>query len=927
MAAYEGTYQGARFYKCDLQMGTPADSKHWRGTRIGSSDQDKRATAEAYVRRCYEVGLEVIANTDHNFASKDFIPYLRDAIDRLAKEFDYRIILFPGYEFTADVGFGCHVLALFDPDTDLDQIDHVLTDCGVPYPRFDKGQSKKSTKRLPEVLSVIQGKQQTGGQFSGIVMLPHSQAEAGLFDNDQIAEWLQAEEFKNPNLYCIEVPKPPSQMSQSWQRLLRNGPDCDPQWRRIRPISCVMSSDAKAQRQEDGADNYIGFRHTWIKMSRPSIEALRQAFLDHDSRIRFGDQRPEEAYSYPKIRAISVHGAAFLQDQEIAFSPNLTTLIGGRGTGKSTIIEYLRIALDQEGVVQGEDSRNNFHKLKGSIRKDTVIASVLEKEGQILKAETRSGSRAAVVEGPGVPELARFFPVRILSQREIYAVAENRAARLRLVDGAVVIELEELARNYADIREEIRGFNKKIAGLVELRQREKTLETEFQDFKIKLSRLKALEEPLARWKGRLAEERFFADLPEEAVTIAHSLREAGQAIELGTTIIGDELAKSPAGALVREIAEAADRLVADLTAKLDRAVAEFEQGVKDLLEATEVVAWGTSFAAEREEFEKLSTGLKAQGTDPDQYLEYQRGLREREIALVELRKRIVAVDSLKSERDGGEAPDGTHQPGLVEQLHEVWQGQTSKRVQAAELLTDGVPKTSTGDPFVKVTVVAFGDSESFLEQLRIEIHDRRRVSDDDCDEFTRAVFEAAHVPQTPPVSPTEVLADWIKTLRRGGRPKGCPWQPGDRRVRALLEWLTDDRLEELRLWRTPDRVIIELYRQDGSLVGDLDGAVSVGQRCTAVLTLILAHGDAPVVIDQPEEDLDNEFIFSELVPLLRKVKERRQVIVATHNANIPVNADAELVVALQAQAGRGQVMEVAGGNAIGGLAGSSQARG
>lgn len=919
MAAYEGTYQGARFYKCDLQMGTPADSKHWRGTQMGSSDHEKRAAAETYVRRCYEVGLEAIAITDHNFASKDFIPFLRDAIGRLAQEFGHKIVLFPGFEFTADVGRGCHVLALFDPDTDLDQIDHMLTDCGVPYPRFDKGQPKASTKRLPEVLSVVQDKQQTGGWFSGIVILPHSQAEAGIFDNDRIAEWLQAEEFKNPNLYCIEVPKPPSQMSQSWQRLLRNGSDCDPQWRRVRPICCVMSSDAKAQTQEDGADNYIGFRHTWIKMSRPSIGALRQAFLDHDSRIRFGDQRPEEAYSYPKIRAISVHGAAFLQDQEIAFSPNLTTLIGGRGTGKSTIIEYLRITLDQEGAVQGEDSRNNFHKLKGSIRKSTVIAGVLEKEGQILKAETRSGSRATIVEGPAAPELARFFPVRILSQKEIYAIAQNRAARLRLVDGAVVIELAELARSYADIREEIREFNKKIAGLAELRQREKTLETEFQDFKIKLGRLKALEEPLARWKGRLAEERFFAELPEEAATIAHSLREAGEAIELGTTIIGDELAKSPSGALVREIAETADRLVADLIVKLERAVVEFEQGVKDLLEAAEVVAWRASLGTEREDFETLSTGLKAQGTDPDQYLEYQRGLREREIALVELRKRIVAVDTFKLQRDGREETDGTHQPGLIDRLHEVWKAQTGTRAKAAELLTDGVPKTSTGDPFVNVTVAAFGDRDSFLEQLRLEIHDRRRVSDDDCDEFMRAVFKAAHVPQTPPVSPTEILADWIKTLREGRHPQGCPWQPGDRRVRALLEWLTDDRLEELRLWRTPDRVTIELYRQDGSLVGDLDGAVSVGQRCTAVLALILAHGDAPVVIDQPEEDLDNEFIFSELVPLLRKVKERRQVIVATHNANIPVNADAELVVALQAQAGRGQVMGVAGGNAIGGL--------
>ena len=139
---------------------------------------------------------------------------------------------------------------------------------------------------------------------------------------------------------------------------------------------------------------------------------------------------------------------------------------------------------------------------------------------------------------------------------------------------------------------------------------------------------------------------------------------------------------------------------------------------------------------------------------------------------------------------------------------------------------------------------------------------------------------------------------------------------------VLAEWLTDERLWELQLWRTPDRVRIRLYRQDGSLVGDLeerDGRLSVGQRCTAVLALILARDDVPVVIDQPEEDLDNEFIFVELVPLLRKIKERRQVIIASHNANIPVNGDAELVVALEVRGARGRLKEVNGELAVGGF--------
>lgn len=88
----------------------------------------------------------------------------------------------------------------------------------------------------------------------------------------------------------------------------------------------------------------------------------------------------------------------------------------------------------------------------------------------------------------------------------------------------------------------------------------------------------------------------------------------------------------------------------------------------------------------------------------------------------------------------------------------------------------------------------------------------------------------------------------------------------------------------------------------------------MGQRCTAILALALATGTDPIVIDQPEDEIDNEFIYthlSELVPLLRKAKESRQVIIATHNPNLPVNGDAELICALVASSDGGGAPPVA----------------
>jgi len=88
--------------------------------------------------------------------------------------------------------------------------------------------------------------------------------------------------------------------------------------------------------------------------------------------------------------------------------------------------------------------------------------------------------------------------------------------------------------------------------------------------------------------------------------------------------------------------------------------------------------------------------------------------------------------------------------------------------------------------------------------------------------------------------------------------------------------------------------------------------VSPGQRATALLALALAGGREPLIIDQPEDDLDNRYIYDEVVKVLADVCQERQVIVATHNANLPVLGDAELVVAFDAQAAQGRVLACGG---------------
>jgi predicted ATPase len=88
--------------------------------------------------------------------------------------------------------------------------------------------------------------------------------------------------------------------------------------------------------------------------------------------------------------------------------------------------------------------------------------------------------------------------------------------------------------------------------------------------------------------------------------------------------------------------------------------------------------------------------------------------------------------------------------------------------------------------------------------------------------------------------------------------------------------------------------------------------LSPGQRCSAILPVLLLSGDTPLIIDQPEENLDNRLIRQVIVNILASMKLRRQVIVATHNPNLPVLGDAEQCVVLQAS-GRDEATVLATG--------------
>ena len=114
--------------------------------------------------------------------------------------------------------------------------------------------------------------------------------------------------------------------------------------------------------------------------------------------------------------------------------------------------------------------------------------------------------------------------------------------------------------------------------------------------------------------------------------------------------------------------------------------------------------------------------------------------------------------------------------------------------------------------------------------------------------------------------------------------------------------LTDHLLYEIERIDVPLLPSIRIRREGESTYTNLS-SLSVGEKCSAILSIALLSKGKPLVIDQPEDDLDHAFIIDSIVRSLRAAKSERQIVAATHNPNIPVLGDAEMVFRVARRAG------------------------
>jgi hypothetical protein len=561
----------------------------------------------------------------------------------------------------------------------------------------------------------------------------------------------------------------------------------------------------------------------------------------------------------------------FLDGLELSFQPGLNVLIGPRGVGKTSVVELLRFCIDAPAMTDRFARASRDHAL-----------SVLGK-GRVTVTYAIDGDRFTISrrafdehpEGESMP--TGRWPI-ILAQNEIESVGLDARGRLRLIDGfrgdgtedlrkeraalsnidSISKEVQELADEIALLEDQTSELPTARAALAaaehELATQQQTLEREMPD----LSALDRLSEDLAsEGVQRAMLERAIAALSTWSDMIAEVLRTAPS--------IEDPPHPSVSLALVRDRVQAAQR-------HLDSAGDDVEEAAESLqLELAEIRKRVGAKEDRARELRRLADSLQAGAG----------AVARRRAALREQVAQLEALANLLEERRTRLQVRRSLRDTAIQELENVRLARFQARQQVAQVLTHALRPQIEID--VRRSGLAGDYAQTIAEALR---------------------GSGLHYSQIAPLIAERIPPYELVRAAEEGDPEliaSVIGIPLDRAARVLERLRTTDMSPILRS-SVEDAASLRLlvgaeYRDTTHL--------STGQRCTTILPILLHHENRPLAMDQPEDHLDTAFIVETLVRAIRQRSRASQLVVTTHNPNIPVLGEASQVTVLGSDGRRG----------------------
>lgn len=447
--------KGAHYHRCDFQLHSPRDC-NWVGNRP-VTDEGRNEYAERFIAACRAKRLDAVAISDHHDVC--FFSFVKDAANREVDDSgnpvpkEKRVVVLPGMELT--LGIPCQALLILDADFPT----HLLLS-------------------LHTLLAVSQNGHEEPTHLQA-VRLDHTKSFEGLCETLDRIDYLKGHYILLPNVSeggsstvlrsgfagaYKSMPCVGGYLDGGVDQLGSGNKDIlygrNKQYG-FKSLGLFQTSD---NRREDFAD--LGKHSSWIKWAAPTAEALRQACLAKETRIC---HEPPVLPSLV-ISHISVSNSKFLGPIDIELNPQFNCLIGGRGSGKSSILEYLRWALcDQPPTFEDEDESVSYQtKRAGLIDKTLVPFDAVVTVGFMLNSVTHAVRRHSSTNdvslkiGPGEyqpcteNDVRELLPVHAYSQKQLSAVGVRTDELLRFLRTSVKRDLGDIAEKLDSMKDVIR---------------------------------------------------------------------------------------------------------------------------------------------------------------------------------------------------------------------------------------------------------------------------------------------------------------------------------------------------------------------------------------------------------------------------------------------------------------------------------------
>ncbi|HEY8164065.1 MAG TPA: hypothetical protein VIF83_00790 [Gemmatimonadaceae bacterium] len=851
---------GAIWKRVDFHLHTPGvESFSYPSGADALSEKGRRKVSDQYAQQLLEQGVALAAITDYNGIREGWFNSIREFATLRS------IVLFPGAEVSLRVGkLGLHVLAIFPFDTDAEAVNSYLQaqDRDPATPLFDEGNRTHreiDTKGHP--VDMLVGLRD---RFGCLLIPPHPNQSNGICKTMKAKD---AAEFLRG--ICPDALEhcPESEI----KKLVSTG-RITPEF--FRNLAMVEFSDPRSISEIGTKSSDGNPRATFLKLSSYDLSAVRLALHDPAMRVRTGTAPLAQ---HTRITRLKVSGA-FLGDLTIEFNDELNVLVGGRGVGKSALLEVLRYALEVEPIAESEYREGLVKSALGSGGSvEVTLSRFVGSEKDERYRIRRVYGQAAEVYDARTKELLdvspadAFGPDRplIFGQREIYEISLQDERRLALLDELIghsvkdeESRIEEIRSRIASSTQALRRERQRLAKRDELRDKLKAIEHELKVYAKhgaaqKLGRFAALSADEGRLQSATeAIEALNSEWADFRESFVARLNDAQKPLELASS---DK----------KSLLESASRSVATSESTIVKAFDNVTDSLLKLVSLFEKTSdeWLHAKGSLQDQINAIKKEAQAERLDADRLLKLKQ----------DQAKLSGDVDQL-SQAESRSKSLGDDRRKLLNELREQRLNEYRIRRDAAERIGEVLKGR------LRIAI----DYKGQKSQYRAQLTNSLKGSGVSADAIGKLV--------TPDSTDGMQLAIAV----RGGAPEiERRFDLSPAMASRVVEFFDEDRIFDLETLIPDDLVDVELRVEEG-YVGL--AKLSAGQRATAILLLLFALQGRPLILDQPEDDLDNRFIYEDVVQILRSQKvggdSARQLIVASHNANIPVLGDAEQVLVL-----------------------------